>query len=217
MQGRNERKCGQKDIYMCEHWIVLFIQTYICSYTIWPLKTIQKYLQVLTVLTKAPKTVVKRWCVIHHGRPGGIHSLVNLWASSNLIPGWLLLAGQQKGPHELRPAIRRILGRIPASKLLQKFYQFISTRSWLFLLNKIAQDVQVIRVFLDWNAHTYTNIPSTLTWSVSGLDSASSFSPGSPLNTCLNTGFHRGQDRTWFIKPAGNSFTPRIPSCGRQT
>lgn len=64
--------------------------------------------------------VVQGWCVVYHGCPDGVHSLVDLWPHGNLVPHWLFLTGLHDGPHQLCSAVGRILGRVPAGKVFQE-------------------------------------------------------------------------------------------------
>lgn len=60
------------------------------------------------------------WCVVHHGCPNGIHSLVCLWASGYLIPHGLFSAGLHQFPHQLCSTVCQFLRGVPAGKVLQE-------------------------------------------------------------------------------------------------
>lgn len=64
--------------------------------------------------------MVEGWCVVYHGCPNGVHSLISLWPGGNLVPHWLFPAGLHEGPHELCSTVHRFLRSVPTGEVLQE-------------------------------------------------------------------------------------------------
>lgn len=78
-------------------------------------------------LTIGLQAAAESWCVVYHGRPNSIYSLIRFRSKSDLVPHRMFFVSLQDVFHQLCPAVCFLLRRIPVGTVLQKASQLLST------------------------------------------------------------------------------------------
>lgn len=76
-------------------------------------------------LTVGLQAAAESWRVVYHGCPNSIHSLIRLRSKSDLVPHWMFFVRLQDASHQLCPAGRFLLRRVPVGTVLQKASQLL--------------------------------------------------------------------------------------------